>query len=126
MQPCDWSRGLAPAGDVVIAGVTMNSGIPQDFTVLKVDGDTGAQLWRQDIHGTAAITQGSDGAHAVAVDAVGNVFAAGELTNRGTGADFIVVKFDEATGVELWRQTLNGTANGVDLAVAVAVDAGGM
>lgn len=112
-------------GDVVIAGVTQNSGIPQDFTVLKVNGSSGAELWRQVVHGTASNTQGSDGANAVAVDAAGDVFAAGQITNAGTGADFIVVKFNEVSGGELWRQTINGTANGIDAANTVAVDAAG-
>jgi hypothetical protein len=123
----DAARAIAvdAGGHVVIAGVTQNSGIPQDFTVLKVDGSRGVELWRKVIHGTASSTQGSDGANAVAVDAAGNVFAAGVVTNADTGADFIVVKFDEATGAELWRQTINGTANGFDAANTVAVDAAG-
>lgn len=123
----DVARAMAvdPDGHVVIAGVTQNTGIPQDFTVLKVDGSSGAALWQKTIHGTAPSTQGGDGANAVAVDAAGDVFAAGVITNVGTGADFIVVKFDEVSAVELWRQTINGTANGFDSANTVAVDAAG-
>jgi len=57
----------------------------------------------------------------VAVDDEGNVAAAGYTFNTGTNLDFAVVKFDRA-GTLLWRQTVNGTPNGYDVAMSVAVD----
>ena len=60
-----------------------------------------------------------------AVDAAGNVVVAGTTFNAGTSGDFTVVKFDGLTGAELWRQVLNGTGNGFDSAIAVAIDAAG-
>jgi len=123
----DVARAIAidARGHIVIAGVTQNSGVPQDFTVLKVNGSSGAMSWRKVVHGTASSTLGSDGANAVAVDAAGDVIAAGNLTNADTGSDFTVVKFDEASGAEVWRQVVNGTANAFDMASTVAVDAAG-
>ncbi len=109
------------AGNVVAAGVTANTGTFGDFTVIKFNGNTGAELWRREISGTA----GSGYALAVAVDGAGNVVAAGATTNTGTGGDFTVIKFNGNTGAELWRQVINGTANGSDEATAVAVDGAG-
>ena len=43
---------------------------------------------------------------------------------RGSGRDFIVAKF-APDGTLLWQQTLNGTANGCDAALSVAVDTEG-
>jgi len=117
----DEARAVAVdgAGNVVAAGVTQNIGTSNDFTVIKFDGTSGAVLWSQDIDGTA---NDFDGANAVAVDAAGNVVAAGFTTNTGTFEDFTVVKFDGTGGAVLWSQAINGTANGSDQAFAVAVD----
>ena len=60
----------------------------------------------------------------MAVDTEGNVLAAGFTQNTGTGPDFTVVKFAR-DGTLLWQQTLNGTANGGDEALSVAVDTQG-
>ena len=68
--------------------------------VLKVNGTNGVELWRQTLNGTA---NEIDRANAVALDAAGDVVAAGFLANTTTGADFTVVKFDGATGAELMQ-----------------------
>jgi hypothetical protein len=41
------------AGNVVAAGFTQNIGTGRDFTVIKFDGTSGTELWRQVINGTA-------------------------------------------------------------------------
>ena len=82
-----------------------------------------AWAWQVTINGTA---NNFDLANAVTVDAAGDVVAAGGTENIGTGLrDFTVVKLAGATGVELWRQEIDGTANGIDFAFKVAVDAAG-
>jgi len=110
------------AGNVVAAGSTQNTGTSLDFTVIKFDGASGAVLWSQAINGTA---NGFGEAFAVAVDGAGNVVAAGRTTNTGTFEDFTVIKFDGTSGTELWRQVIDGTANSLDFAFAVAVDGAG-
>jgi uncharacterized delta-60 repeat protein len=105
-------------GNVVAAGFTENSGTFQDFTVAKFDRD-GALLWQRELNGTA--TNSLDQAFSVVVDNQGNVVAAGETENTGTSRDFTVAKFDR-NGTLLWRQDLNGTANGLDQAFSVVVD----
>jgi len=82
-------------GNLVAAGVTQNTGTATDFTVIKFDGVSGAELWRQVINGTA---NGTDRANAVTVDGVGNVVAAGATVNTGTSADFTVVKLRGTDG----------------------------
>jgi len=118
----DWGRAIAvdAIGDVVAVGYTTN--ISADFTVVKFNGASGAELWRQAINGTA---NASDFGTAVVVDTKGDVVAAGTVSNVGTGGDFAVVKFDGVAGTELWRQMINGTVNGQDHASAVKVDAKG-
>ena len=104
-------------GNVVAAGFTENTGTGPDFTVAKFDRN-GALLWQQNLNGTA---NGFDEALSVAVDNQGDVVAAGFTENTGHSRDFTVAKFDR-DGTLLWQQNLNGTANGVDEALSVAVD----
>jgi hypothetical protein len=109
-------------GDVVAAGSAMNARTFRDFTVGKFEGASGKELWRREITGTA---NDNDEAQAVAVDAAGDVVAAGVTKNTGTRQDLAVVKFSGSDGKELWRQEINGTANREDLARAVTVDGDG-
>jgi hypothetical protein len=109
-------------GHVVAAGHIRNTETLDDFFVTKLDGITGSELWRQTINGDA---NGDDWAGTVSLDVLGNVVAAGATENRLTGTDFTVVRFDGASGRELWRKVINGTANNVDAAFAITTDASG-
>jgi len=109
-------------GDVVAAGELQNIGTGRDFAVVKLSGVTGAEVWRRQIDGSASV---DDLARSVRVDAAGDVIAAGELQNTGTGIDFAVVKLSGSTGTEVWRRLINGTASGNDAAHAVRVDSSG-
>ena len=104
-------------GNVAAAGGTQNTETSLDFTVANFDRE-GTLLWQQTLNGTA---NSRDEARSVALDNQGNVVAAGEIQNTGTGEDVTVVKFDRE-GTLLWQQTLNGTANAADQARSVAVD----
>jgi hypothetical protein len=126
------SRGLeAPnavtlddAGDVVVAGhidTDFADSTSSNFTVIKLNGAKGSELWRHPIGNFNA----SGVANAISLDGARNVIAAGFTTNPGTGSDFTVIKFDGASGIELWRRVINGTANGEDQALAVKADADG-
>lgn len=74
------------ADDVIAVGTITNLGGGSDLFVVKLDGATGAELWRQSI--------GSAGAGlAVEVDASGDVVVGGGN----------VLKFDGATGALVWQ-----------------------
>ena len=66
---------------MVAAGATTNTDTGNDFTVVKLDGTSGAELWRQVIPG--------GGANAVTVDEDGNVVAAGAICTLATVPSFI-------------------------------------
>jgi|GEM_PF-3988015 len=110
-------------GNVVVAGGILNGNGASSFTVIKFNGVSGAELWRQVIIGTA---NSNGGAGAVTVDAAGNVIAAG-ITNviNYISNTITVVKLDGVSGAELWREDIHGSANGQDSADAIAVDAAG-
>ena len=115
------SVAVDPSGDVVTAGRVTNQGTGIDFFVAKLSGSTGSERWRATVDGS----QNNDEARAVRLDSAGDVLAAGFSINAATSDDFVVAKFSGATGRELWRTVINGAANSIDLAVALAVDAEG-
>ncbi|HJQ84680.1 MAG TPA: hypothetical protein VKA21_11415 [Candidatus Binatia bacterium] len=112
------------AGDVLVAGFTTNTGTGKNFTVAKLAGSDGHELWRRTIAGTNAT--GFDEALAVAVDAAGNVIAAGFVFDTGPMQQLAVVKFDSG-GTAVWPTPfkLKGTSIGGNVANAVVVDAAG-
>jgi len=67
---------------------------------------------------------GDDFAHALAVDAWGNVFVTGESVGPGTGADYATLKYD-TRGRLIWVSRYDGPGNASDVATDVAVDASG-
>jgi len=83
-------------GDAVGVGIFSNYPISWDFTVVKIAGSTGEQLWRRAIRGSLT-PYGENYALAVALDQRGDVAAAGYLANTDSREDFTVVK--------LWGQT---------------------
>ncbi len=101
------------AGHPVFAGITTEED-PVDrgrFTVIKIDKDSGAPHW------ITRINRGD--AFAVAVDAAGDVIAAGVLDD-----DMGIVKLRGTDGVELWRAQPTGAAPRGQ-AVALALDGAG-
>jgi hypothetical protein len=81
------------SGNVIITGSVLTNN--RDFRVVKYNGATGAVLWDSSWSSTPGGTY--DSPRAMALDASGNVFVAGDSL-PGT----VVVKFDGATGTPLW------------------------
>ena len=106
------------AGDAYVAGE-----LDLYFSVVKFSGADGSETWRAEIDGTNTTFRIPQLAQSLALDASGNVIAAGHVNNAGTARDFAVVKLDAATGAELWRLTLDGGDGSPDIAYDVAVDA---
>lgn len=93
-------------GDLATASVYFDVS-PSDMGVARVDGATGAVLWRRDL-GTA----GADQPLGIAIDPDGNVVT---VNSSSPG----VIKLDGATGQPLWKFDVSGTLN------AFAVDSFG-
>ncbi|RMF22804.1 MAG: hypothetical protein D6760_06680 [Deltaproteobacteria bacterium] len=108
--------------DIVASGALLQVGTDYDFTVAKLAGATGAEVWRYVLDGTAS---GADQSNDVAVDAFGDVLAAGEVENAGSASDFTVVKLSGSAGTESWRASIDGSASGAEAASTVLVDPAG-
>lgn len=90
------------AGDILVAGSVPNDFNNHDFIVAKLDGTDGHEIWRHE-EDSGVDLPGSplDAAQEIAVDANGDVIAAGIHNATSTGA---IVKLAGANGAEIWRQ----------------------
>ncbi|HJQ84151.1 MAG TPA: hypothetical protein VKA21_08750 [Candidatus Binatia bacterium] len=117
---------LDAAGDVLAAGQMVETGTGANFAVVKLAGADGSETWRRAIAGTlGASAAPSNEALAVAVDATGDVAAAGRLVNVGPKRNFAVVKLSGADGSETWRRNVATPDGAFDDGRAVAFDANG-
>ncbi len=108
---------LNPLGGFYIAGTVYN-GQNNDIFVIKYDFQ-GNSLWQATYN---SITNGNDGASALAVDNSGNVYVTGYTTGVGTSHDYITIKYTGGSGALLWATPQNGLGNGNDEAKAIALD----
>jgi outer membrane protein assembly factor BamB len=118
-----FSRDIAVdvEGNVFVAGrACLCSPLDAAFTVLKLSGSDGTEIWR---HSVQCFDRGS--ASALALDAGGDVIATGTVLNLTTFDDLLAVKLSSADGSELWRRDVDGGGNGYDFGSDVALDPGG-
>jgi uncharacterized delta-60 repeat protein len=66
----------------------------------------------------------NDVATSMAVDGDGNVYTTGYSKGKGTGYDFLTIKYD-TDGNEVWSERLDGGSSGDDKPVAVKIDPAG-
>lgn len=76
------------AGNIVAAGHLFNANTGTDFSVVKLSGATGVELWRYSTSGTNTYESRDDIAWAVTVDSANDVVAAGVLSKGNTGRNF--------------------------------------
>ena len=107
-------------GGVFVTGNTQSNG-QTDFMTVKYSSNSGAELWRAILDGGV---NGDDSASAIAVDVGGNAFVTGPALTPSGSIDYVTVKYSP-TGAELWRMTMQGTANDIDKPVAICLDSGG-
>jgi hypothetical protein len=95
---------VAVGGDVVAAGEVLggtgvvrvsNQVTGADLALMKLEPETGAEIWRFTYDGGAQTT---DVARAVAIDEEGHVYSAGYASSLASGRGITVLKLDGATG----------------------------
>jgi len=104
-------------GNVYVTGSSTGSGTYSDYTTIKynADGDT---LWLRRYNGPGNFL---DVAHAIALDAQGNVYVTGGSIVSGNNTDYATIKYNSA-GVEQWVQRYNGPGNNSDQARSLTID----
>lgn len=109
--------------NVVVAGSSAGTaGSGMDLFLRKYNGSTGATMWSERYNGPSS---GNDAAEALALDADGNVVVTGYSAESGAGLDLYTAKYASGNGARLWFRRYNGTGNGDDSGVGVAVDDSG-
>ncbi|MBO9201624.1 MULTISPECIES: SBBP repeat-containing protein [Niastella] len=105
------------AGNVYVTGISIGSGTLEDYVTIKYD-PNGNLLWVARYNGP---DNTNDEAHALAIDASGNVYVTGGSFGSGTLSDYATIKYN-AAGVQQWvaRYHVNN-----DVARDIAVDAAG-
>lgn len=96
------------AGNVLVAGLLKGSG----RVIMKLDGNTGAEIWRQD----------APGAVSVVVDALDDVYAVGGSDIAPATQELRARKLAGLDGALLWETTITGAFAGNPTKVPLAVD----
>ncbi len=112
------SLGVDPLGNVVVGGYSTGAGSGYDWVVIKYS-STGALNWLRTINGTG---NGTDACWGIAVDAAGEVYAGGDVTNASR--DLLAVKYD-AGGEIVWKNEYDGPAGGAEWFYQLDVDSSG-
>src|SRR5215475_4845973 len=118
------SVAVARSGSAVfVTGNSLRASGFFDYATVGYDAATGARLWARRYPGAG----GAGGsAVAVAVDPGGRrVFVTGQSPGPGSGADYVTIAYDAATGSQLWLSRYNGPANAGDVPSALAVSPDG-
>ena len=107
-------------GNVYVTGLSIGSGTGWDYATIKYDSN-GTEVWVTRYNGTG---NSADAAHAIAIDASGNVYVTGESYGAGLKKDYATIKYD-ANGNEMWVRIYDGPESESDAACAIAIDNSG-
>ena len=88
------------------------------YIIFEKFNSLGTKLWSKNYR---SIVNGYDVPTAIAADSSGGIYVAGFTKGISTSYDFLLIKFN-SQGDTVWSRRYNGTANGDDRAVKVAVD----
>lgn len=108
------------SGNVYVTGESEGSESGDDYATIKYN-SAGQQQWVTRYDGPSNAT---DAAFAIAVDGSGNVYVTGDSFDSGADFDYATIKYN-GSGQEQWVARYNGAGNGLDFAIAIAVDASG-
>lgn len=118
----DVARAIAvdESGSVYVTGESWGGATGSDYATIKYrpDGDV---VW---VRRYSRVGNYDDGACAMTLDDVGNVYVAGYSFGSSANSDFATVKYD-ANGDTMWARIYDGPAGSYDSPAAIAVDASG-
>lgn len=106
------------SGNVYVVGSSYMTGQIYDIAVIKYDA-SGTQQWASFYNG---VGNGMDEGRAIEVNAAGDVFVCGYMTDSAGYFDAVTVKFNSA-GTQQWAMRFNGTNNGNDELLDLSIDA---
>lgn len=106
------------SGNVYVTGASSDNTFTPDYATVKYNA-AGVGQWVRRYNGTVG---GFDEAHAIAVDAEGNVYVTGSSMSASFDFDYVTIKYSP-TGDSLWVRRYDGPPGGVtDTPNALALD----
>lgn len=111
---------LDKAGDVYIAGFSLNNNNNLDWVTIKYNA-VGQQKWVARYNGA---TDDKDIPSGLDIDSQGNVYLTGWTKNANSGFDCMSVRYT-SSGATQWQATYNGPGNADDFGNALVLDAQG-
>lgn len=109
------------SGNTYITGAGSNAENTQgDFVTIKVDPD-GTVVWETRQKGSLYAVEYGIKIH---LDAAGNPIATGVSWNGGD-MDVLTIKYDQATGAEIWSTTFDGGNSALDIPTAMDISSTG-
>ncbi len=115
----DQAKALTVNNEGVYIGATVNGSLfneEMDMAIVKYNPD-GWEEWVRMYNGTG---NNWDYLNSLGLDPKGNIYAAGQSFNSGTGPDYATLKY-EASGEIKWSMTYNSIKDTSDQAVDIAV-----
>jgi hypothetical protein len=104
--------------DVIVGGFHQVASADFDIMAVKINGNTGAQMWLYTNAGTANF----DLCNAIGIDANNNVILAGSREASAINQDFVTISVSP-TGTQNWVQTYTSSGSNRDVINALTIDA---
>ena len=112
-----YAIALDSGSNVYVTGGSEFSENNEDYITIKYN-ELGVEQWVVRYNGPG---NGGDGASDMVLDNEGNIYITGRSIGLGTAVDYATIKYNNS-GVEQWVARYNGPKNGVDRALAIALD----
>lgn len=116
LQDSSVAMCVNPSGFVYVTGWSLASANNADIVTIRYNPATGDTVWVKRYTGLGA----EDKPQAITCDN-NAVYVTGWSFN-GANRNVVTIKYDAATGNQLWAVTYNGTGNGGDYGYAITVD----
>ena len=101
-----------------ITGTSQNLAGNSDIVTIRINPNTGAQMWVKTINGTA---NANDIAFSLLADG-NDVVVVGSQKNNVTGDDYVTLKYNGNTGTTLWQKNYDNS-NQINVATSLVKDA---
>ncbi len=115
-----WAIAVDGSRNVFVTGGSYEGGVSDAYATIKYS-CAGVPLWTNRYVGPG---KGGARADAIAVDGSGNVFVTGWTGITNGPSDYTTIAYS-SSGVPLWANHYNGSANNSDLATGIALDGSG-